>query len=212
MAGIVIPSESTPLTWPAHIERTKERRTSLFRYKTVARGLSAVNAELRRLKAVNAVISTNLPSRLDGHPSVRDRDVEDVGVAVYWALPDTNGMLVPYCVPCDRWKTVGENLLAIAGTLKALRDVERWGAIRIEQAFAGVRALPPGGDQPPIDWRVVLGNGSSWPELPNEDLLALARARHRRAIQLAHPDTGGDTQRAAQLNDALAAAVKELAP
>lgn len=212
MANIVIPSEATPLAWPPHVPRTpaQQRQRSLFRTKSVAIALTAVQAELRRLKATGMIISSNLPARQNGAPSVRDQGVVDVGVAVYWVLANTQGDPVPYCLPCDRWRTVGENLLAIARTIKALRDVERWGAIRTEQAFAGVKALPAGSETESVDWRAIIGGAQAWPELPPEDLLALARARYRRASQAAHPDRGGDAEVAQLLNRAMAAAAAEL--
>lgn len=217
---ITIPTEASPLSWPPTIKRTEKPRRSQFVNPTVARAVADIRDELRRLGARNIVISTNLPAQANGNPLSRPRSlsgIDDQGATVYWTLL-TDGRDVPYCLPCDRWMTVAENLHAIGKTIKALRDVERWGAIRIEQAFEGFKALPPGSGAPPIvtvpeiDWRAVLGGDQPvWPELPNEDLLGLAKTRHRRLIQLIHPDMpGGDVQRAAELNAALDAAEKEL--
>jgi hypothetical protein len=210
VAGIVIPNESSPLTWPPGVPRTAFRRTSQFRQKSVGRALTLVYEELRRLKAQRSVISSNLPPRLDGSPSVRDRDVEDVGVAVYWVMPTQRG-LAPYCLPCDRWETVGENLLAIGNTIKTFRDVERWGAIQIEQAFAGVKALPSGDEPPPVNWREILGAGTGgWPDLSADELLTLARSRYHKLARQAHPDQAGSTEATLLLNAAMAAAEQEL--
>lgn len=210
MTGIVIPNESSPLTWPPGVPRTTERKPSQFRYKGVSRGLKLVADELRRLKAQRTVISSNLPSRQDGFPSVRDKDVVDVGVAVYWVMPAVRGAS-PHCLSCDRWESVGENLLAIAGTIKTLRDVERWGTMRLEQAFAGARALPSGDEPPPPDWRTVFGG--EWPAgLTKAELLILARSRYHRLARQAHPDRDGQAAQAAAatLNAAMAAAEQEL--
>lgn len=142
MAGIVIPHESSPLTWPSGVPRTSKRRTSQFRHKSVARGLKLVYEELRRLRAQRPIISSNLPPRQDGLPSTRDRDVVDVGVAVYWVMPTRLGAH-PYCLYCDRWETVGENLLAIGNTIKTLRDVERWGRSSSSKPSPASERFPP---------------------------------------------------------------------
>lgn len=59
-------------------------------------------------------------------------------------------------------------------------------------------------------WRQVLGPGQSWPQFGKPELLALARRRHRELIQKHHPDRGGDTAVAAEINAALDEAEMEL--
>lgn len=65
-------------------------------------------------------------------------------------------------------------------------------------------------ERPKRTWRAVLGPGQAWPMFGNEELLTLARRRHRELIQKHHPDKGGDPVIAAEINAALDEAEQEL--
>ena len=96
-------------------------------------------------------------------------------------------------------------------TLGALRGLDRWGAHEVvERAFAGFAALPSGDTDPRVrPWRDVLGG--TWPDgLDPEELFALAKNRHRKAMETQHPDVGGNGKAAADLNIAIAQAKAEL--
>lgn len=216
---IVIPTEAYPLTWPLGVPRASSRRRSSFINRTTGDGIARVRNQLKLAHAKTVVISSNLPLRGDGFPRADgpQRPEGDVGVAVYWTRNEHRAgkwQLVPYSMPCDRWDRIADNLYAIALSIEALRGMDRWGAVSIEQAFAGFAALPPGSDeqiiprQPSVDWRHILGG--SWPDLEAPDLLAVAKSRCRRLITDAHPDAGGDVSRAAELNAAMEAAEQEL--
>lgn len=228
MRHVVIPSEAYPLAWPEGTPRTKHPRPSSFargshrdalgrrtaHSLSYGDGLAEVRAELQRLGARTAVISTNLPLRIDGQPSASGSVARgDHGAAVYWT-ERVGGVLVPHVMTCDRWNHLAHNLHAIALSIEALRGLDRWGAVRREQAFAGFRELPSGDgaapDMTPVarPWREVLGGFPT--ELDAADLLALAKARHRRLIAEHHPDRGGDVAVAAELNKAMDEAAAEL--
>ena len=99
------------------------------------------------LRATKVVISTNIPLRRDGLPYAGQAQPNDPGVAVYFTTNDRTT-----CLACDRWKTVAENIYAIAKTIEALRGIERWGSKdAVGAAFLGFAALPPS------SWRKVLG-------------------------------------------------------
>lgn len=209
---ITIPTNAYPLTWPVGVPRTKVTSVARFKGARIVDEVATIFRELTAINGANLVISSNVPLKANGLPYSEEpgRGI-DAGVAVYWALPDVDlGRVVPHAMPCDRWSTVADNLHAIALSLNAMRALERWGAVTIAQAFAGFAALPPGpGDaEPARPWREVLGG--AWPELEPEDLLGLARTRHRRAMQTAHPDKGGTAEAAAALNIALERAEAEI--
>lgn len=203
-----------PLQWPARLPRTKpaERKRSAFggREKSLLSPYSTgqeVIAELERLGAKHVVITSMLPSRGTVGLPFADARGDDPGIAVWCVYRGVERVFA-----CDRWRTPAENLRAIARSIEAMRGLVRWGiADVLESVFTGfAAALPPGAAEPPRErpWREVLGVS----ELPLEpsDLLAVAKARHRKLIATAHPDAGGSTELAATINAALAAAEQEL--
>lgn len=210
--------KSWPLSWPngwpraKYRSRAKFRRTSQrwvgqgteARRESYPRGLSVVEAtarlqaELDRLFAQHAVLSTNLELRLDGLPRSNQREPGDPGAAVYFTLKKRRVVLA-----CDKWDRVADNIAAIAAHVEALRGQERWGVGSLEQAFAGYAKLPS--PEAARDWRTVLGlaNGSA--------TLDAAERRFRELAMLHHPDRGGSAEQMAQLNAAIQTARKELA-
>jgi hypothetical protein len=146
---------SYPLAWPTGVPRhrgTRQRarfsghKTLSFgdgstwrqsKELTVADGLARVQAELMTFGATRLVVSSNTPVRLDGLPYSKTTTPADPGVAVYFTLHKK-----PYCLPCDRWDRVADNLAAIAAHIKAMRGIERWGVGTLEQAFTGYLRLP----------------------------------------------------------------------
>lgn len=220
--------ESFPLSWPDGFSRTKAdaRTRSRFGYKSSGQvpfdgAYRFLMDELARLGAANSVVTSDLPTRRDGVPYSPGHRVSDPGVAIWFLLPDDNGTLRERTFACDRWLTHAENMYAIAMSIEAMRGLERWGmADVVQRTFAGFNALPSGdgseGAQPQPappkkrSWREVLGEAGPWPELDADELLVLAKGRHRKLVQLHHPDRGGDVARAAELNVALADAHREL--
>jgi hypothetical protein len=230
---IVIPTEAYPLKWPAGVPRTKDPQPSKFattsrnehgwrtsHNRTIFDASEELRRQLKLLKAKNIVVSSNLPTREDGMPISKDTAAPrgDAAVAVYWSVEQwrqKQWVQVPHCMPCDRWNRLADNIYAVALSIEAMRGMDRWGAVSVEQAFAGFRALPSGsGDevipqQPMVDWRTILGG--SWPEdLDAAEVLAIAKARHRKLIATAHPDAGGRSDHSAELNAAIEAAEQEL--
>ena len=139
------------------------------------------------------VISTNVELRQDGLPYSGRRAPEDPGAAVYFELAGR-----PHVIACDRWRTVEENLRAIAKTIEATRGIERWGASTLEESFGGYAALPES------------AGGRHWTQELGVDLSASAdeiRAAYKRRSMETHPDRGGSDEAfhatTQALNDAL---------
>lgn len=219
--------EPFPLQWPENAKRTAPafRNRSRFGVRgqvSFANAHMQLRAELGRFGAVNSVITTDLPLRVDGVPYATGRMV-DPGVAVWFVLPDTTGKPSEHVFACDVWLSIAENMTGIAKTIEALRGMDRWGvADAVTRAFAGFAALPPGNAEAPPPapsgpvvrpWREVLGG--TWPPpgvCSDADLLAIANARYRAGVSVAHPDRGGSTDAMAELNLAMETAKAELAP
>jgi hypothetical protein len=167
----------------------------------------SIHSQLERMKGRNIVITSDLPVRRDGLPYSTASEPADPGVAVWWV--DKTG--AERVMACDRWRKVRDNMRAIDASIDALRGLDRWGASEaVKRALSGFAALPPPSGDAPRGWREILGG--PWPEeMSSAELLVLARSRHRRGIQIAHPDQGGNQESAIELNIAIAAAERELA-
>jgi len=178
--------EAYPLTWPPGRPRSARQETALFKTPLGA-AIRRVQREVNLLGGRELVISSNLPLRRDGAPTLRAGYIRDLGVAVYFALKKK-----PMCFACDRWNKIEDNVQAIAKTIEALRGIERWGSGQmVEQAFTGFVALPA----PEQPWQ-VLGLDTSTPT-PDQ-----VEAAYRRLASEHHPDRGGDTHQMARINAA----------
>lgn len=192
-------ADAYPLHWPLGRERTarsdrkyadfgKREQNSAGGWRqlkrlTIAEALGRLDNEIRaftragrnwRIDPTDVVVSTNVRTRRDGLPYSDAREPEDSGVAVYFKLDGAD-----YCLACDRWTRVADNIAAVAAHLSALRGIERWGGGDLRQAFAGYTALP---GPESIDWRSVLDQAD--PE-----------GSYRRLRSQHHPDRpGGDAE------------------
>ncbi|WP_162784720.1 J domain-containing protein [Paracoccus suum] len=150
-------TQAFPLQWPVGRPRTKARVKSAFKV-TPRTAYEDLMEELRRYGAGNVVVSSNAPLRRDGAPyaDALDDRLDDPGVAVYFVRKKR---LV--CLSCDSFTLPFENIRAVGLSVKAYRDMERWGAGQIvDQAFEGFAALPPPGAGAEVAaraWWVVLG-------------------------------------------------------
>ena len=205
-----------PLSWPPGWKRTPESVKVHGRFNTKTRqrsesgtwlrshgvtisdGTIRVLHSLRMLGVIegDAIISTNLRTKLNGLPYSGQPEPEDSGVAVYWRL---QGAKIHRVMAVDLYVRVADNLAAVAATLEAMRAIERHGGAQIlERAFTGFDALPP-----PRDWRKILNlNGNVSIEAIRESYRTLAKHRH--------PDHGGTIEAMVELNAALSEAEKEL--
>ena len=132
--------QAYPLAWPAGKPRTARHLIERSRFEpgNRPREVASVQAELSRLGARKVVVSTNVRLRLDGVPYANDKAPSDQGVAVYFDYAGGQK-----CFACDRWRSVEENLRAIAKSVEAIRGLERWGSKSfVDAAFTGFAALP----------------------------------------------------------------------
>lgn len=207
---IVIPSDGYPLSWPLGVPRTEHPKSSRYQPTTYHREVRDLRDELARIGASTIVVSSNLAG-----DTVRNKDH---GVAVYWTAPSdepgASGNLEPHVMTCDAWQRVEHNVHAITLSLENIRALDRHGAVRREQAYAGFRALPPApGEVVVRPWRDVLGiPADGWgATAPNEVILAFVKTRHRALMNEQHPDRGGDHVLAAEIGVAYEQALVDLA-
>jgi hypothetical protein len=210
--------QAYPLQWPAGWRRTESFRRERAKFSkgksswepngtggtnwvsgkkelTVADGVARVLEELGRMNVSrdDVVISTNVPTRLDGLPRGDARVPQDPGAAVYWRKKNETR-----CMAIDRYNRVQDNLAAIAATLEAMRAIERHGGASIlDRAFQGFSALAA----PEVWWQTL---GLSGPNATREQI----DHAYKRLVMQHHPDRGTDadrderTERTARINRA----------
>lgn len=222
--GAVV-TRAYPLEWPEGWPRTNPagRKPAKFGvmkdsgHSWKERGRISVHAAVRRLQteldrlgALNATLSTNMPTRLDGQPLSNAKEPDDPGVALYFTRRGK-----PIAMACDRWTRVADNIAALAAHIDALRRIERYGVGSLDRAFHGYKALGAPGEGPKRFWREVLmiqSDDREWiaKSLPAGEL-ARAELAYRHLAKKHHPDNGGSAEKMAELNAAIAEARKELA-
>lgn len=188
--------EAYPLCWPEGFNRAKFPIESRFdkRYLSIKKTTDEVIYQLKLLGATKPIISTNLKLKIDGLPYSQQRQPDDRGVAVWFTLNGNQRVLA-----CDKWRSIEENIWAIAKTIDAMRGIDRWGVSdMLDRMFTGFLALP---SQP--HWSTIL-------DLPKTfSFQELKIAYHNKAKEL-HPDRGGDPEKFAELNSAFESAKKDL--
>jgi hypothetical protein len=181
-------------------KRTKLQSSSRFRTPT-GKALTSLMGEIRRLGGRSLVISSNVPLKADGTMRA-DREPVDPGVAVYFVR---DGKQVVFA--CDKYENVGENILAIAKTIEALRGIERWGASEMmERAFTGFKELPDTAGKGEDCWMVLglpLMSPANLVTLVHRDLVRKLHARDALSEEFARINVARDDAMAA-----LVAAVK----
>lgn len=196
-----------PLAWPEGWARTPfdKRATSTYRISFAAarddvlRQLRLLGSE-RAFVSERAVITANLPLRLDGLPLAGGANPADPGVAIWWIDGMTGALRT---MACDGWVTARENLRAIGLALEALRALERARTTQVldraMQSF-DVPTLPP--ERP---WWYAELELRAWPPSAADVAAAWARLRVQR-----HPDGGGSHEAFIQLQRAHAQALKDV--
>jgi DnaJ domain len=172
-----------PVQWPVGWPRNDSYELAQFKvdYDTAVRELFY---ELERLDAESAYISTDQELRVNGTPR-RDRVPDSPAVAVYFVR---NGKQL--CIPCDKFRTVRDNIRAVGLTLESIRRMERYGTSQtVEATLSGFAALPAEASPNvgPRPWHEVLQVS------PDADP-SVVRGAYRNLAAKYHPDnpTSGD--------------------
>lgn len=194
-----------PLDWPVGRPRRAEglRKDGSFNKKrangryvqtldiTIADALERLQHEIDLLGPPDAILSSNVPTRLDGRPRSNVGRPSDPGVALYFTLAGD-----PVCLPCDTYRLVAHNIAAIAAHISSTRAIERHGVASVREMFSGFTALPAPGKADSAQWWLVLGVD------PDAGRAAIEAAYRAKATKL-HPDRpGGSAAAMAELNSA----------
>lgn len=137
-----MPSEikfSNPLQWVTHIARSKNRSKSNFRNHTIHKSCKIIKTQLGKMGATESIVTSNIPTQTSGFATVRlQGNSTDVGVSIFFKL---NG--VQKVIQVDRYVDVNSNLYALAKSVEAIRNLDRWGGVQVmDGVFSGFSALP----------------------------------------------------------------------
>lgn len=216
MSGLINLPPLFPLAWPESTPRTPPgRRQWKSKYKrTYLQARTEAEDELRKFAAGGRfAITTDIPPRMQGEP-------DDPGVSAFW-LPAR--ATEPRAFAVDKYRTVRDNMCALAVTIEAFRAIERAGGAQIlEVAMRSFEAklLPANApaSTPETTWRAELGLA----QLPGGLVAYLGPGgtmlQGRDAIEAAfraqlferHPDHGGTQDSFVALQRAREAGLKWL--
>ena len=149
-------TEAYPLHWPEGWPRTLERKRlwSLPGGRGATpewdAGLDRLTGELRRLGAVNIVVSTNQPLRRDGLPYLATRRIEDLGAAVRMGFPfggitfeEYRGQATDPDGTVRRFIAANEGHAFPLGTVETFAAYLRAGRLQRDRQHHGPTALTP---------------------------------------------------------------------
>lgn len=196
-------TEAYPLHWPLDKARTPEHARTRAKFGkqskkeghggswnstrpiTLSEAIKRVLAELDRYTPVgidyrvppdSIVISSNVPLKKDGLPYSGGKQPKDPGVAVFFKLDNRD-----YCLPCDKWDRVEDNVAAVAAHINAMRGIERWGVGERHDAYAGYKALPESTMSEKQIWDTL-----GLPAKPAS--VDTVKDAYRKQVQIHHPD------------------------
>lgn len=183
--------------FPPNWVRSKHRSPGPFRV-SFASARHDVQYEVGKMGATNLRIDTDIPLRKDGLPYADFRQPEDPGVVVYW----TKGG-VQFAIACDAYRDAASNMRAIALTLKAKRDIQRWKAASERTEYEGYRALPPSTGNPE-DYQPMEDVVSPFTVLGVHERATKneIKAAYRTKVLTAHPDRGGTSEQLRKITEA----------
>jgi hypothetical protein len=187
--------DAYPLCWPDGWKRTPRSEQERGRFGTtgdkfrslsINEGVGRILNELRLMGVSrdDVIISTNVPTRMDGMPRSDQGAPQDPGIAVYWRVmiySPAHRVKIEQrrCIAIDRYSTVAGNLGAIAATLEAMRAIGRHGGAEIlERSFTGFLALPEKASEPWRDTLLIPNNVTVTIDLVEEHFRYLASKYH----------------------------------
>lgn len=188
-----------PLHWPENWPRNQRPASSQFK-TSLAGALKNVQDSIRKFandsgkKVDDLVISSNV--------TLGDQRPKDSGVALYFSWDG-----ISTCIAVDRYAKVEENLQAIHHCIEAERTKLRHGGLNlVRAAFRGYAALPPPSAGGKRKWSDVLGFTSPGQAVSKD----MVEKRFKELVKKHHPDNGGDAEKMAEINQAVAEARQEL--
>lgn len=171
---------SNPLQWVNHIQRAKNRVKSKFKAHSVSKSCKLIKSQIGLMKGTDCIITSNIPTKTTGFASVKlYGNSQDTGVSIFFKL---NG--VQKVIQVDKYDDSNSNLYALAKSVEAMRNLERWGGVQVMGGmFTGFAALPAP-DQVTASTMTFYFEGFT--------TKAAARPQYLDLCKKLHPDNGGE--------------------
>ena len=174
-----------PLQWPPQQPRTKRPVRAIFGNHSVFKAGKYLSDEIKKLKATDVIISSNLQIKQDGTLASRQY-ADDNGIVVYFKLKGE-----PKAMACDKYDRPEHNLWALQLSVAAIRGLERWGGAEfLDGLFTGFKALPSPDQVTNTTVRYF----------PFGTDLETGKAIFKNLAMELHPDKGGDSKEFMELN------------
>jgi hypothetical protein len=185
-------------TWPGKPTTNRQRARFRARYSDT---LKLLESELDHLDARSAVIQIALERE----------DIRQDGMPRASASPKWPGIIVsfhskhgPLSYPCDTFADWQDNLRAIALSLKALRDVARYGVTKTGEQYKGWAKLT-GPSMTAEDAAVFIAKHAALrlirPPVSSPLFRDWLKMAYRAAAMNLHPDRGGNAADFAKLDE-----------
>lgn len=170
---------TNPLQWVSHIKRTKTREKSKFKSHTVAKSCKLIKSQIKLMGGDDCLVTSNIPTNTTGFATVKlYGNSVDTGVSIFFKL---NG--VQKVIQVDKYNDSNSNLYALAKSVEAMRDLDRWGGVQVmDGMFTGFAALPAP-DQVSASTMTFYFDGFT--------TKAAARPLYLDLCKRLHPDNGG---------------------
>lgn len=188
-----VPLERWPHKPTANPEKSKFKITPTRMYELL-------DLELRKLSARDVLFQTfhNAGAiRSDGQPRSNSYPSQPGFILTF---KNKSGEILSF--PCDTYRTMEENLYAVALSLEALRRVDRYGVTRNQEQYRGWKQLPSGAGPVGETYDTSLAFFADVTDEKLDEITGLCAGSeaasglaiemlYRRAAKKLHPDMGG---------------------
>lgn len=149
----------TPKNWKPQLPSQRQFNSSFPRTLSFADAVRFLEEEIQRLNPASATVYSNYQTL--NNERLRKKIGNDPGIAVQ--LKFGNG---GFLIPCDKWSLTEQNIYAMHLALRALKNLDEWGAVPLENSTFHYRLTGNSGVSEKFseslpEWMLLLGIGPS---------------------------------------------------
>lgn len=173
---------TNPLQWVSHIKRAQVRVKSKFKAHTVSKSCGLIKRQIGLMGGRDCIVTSNIPTNTIGFSSVNlYGNSLDTGVSIFFKLNNMQKV-----IQVDKYNDFNSNLYALAKSVEAMRNLDRWGGVQVmDGMFTGFAALPSP-EQVSVSTMTFYFEGFT--------TKSAARPLYLDLCKRLHPDNGGNQQ------------------